>query len=305
MAEVVIKAEDIKRLVKMAGFDLCGVTRAEYTDEGRGYFCNWVESEYSDGLGYLHRNIDLRLDVQRLFDGAKSVIVCAINYKNEYSFGQDLSQGVGIASYATMRDYHKTLRKKLKSVLRELQHLYPSLQGRPFTDSAPLLEKHLAQRAGLGWIGRQSLLVTPQFGTFVLLAELVINLETDTYDLETVGDKCGKCQKCVVSCPVGAITPSRSIDSRLCIACRTIEHDVSGSVSLAGWIFGCDTCQRCCPHNQLTPNAQDVDMRPIITPLSADKWRGMTQIDFDVFAQGTPLKRASLEHIKANVEQNK
>ncbi len=305
MQSSTLRSEDIKRLAKEADFDLCGVTRAEYLPEGESHFREWLAAGYGDGLDYLHRNGEVRFDTSRLVEGARTVVVCGVNYKNIYSVAQDLADGVGIASYAMMRDYHKTIKRMLKRLQQALTTIYPSLTGRCFTDSAPLLEKHLAVQAGLGWIGRQSLLVTPQYSTFVLLGELVIDRDVDHYDVALAdGNRCGECRRCVDSCPAGVINENRTIDTRGCVACRTIEHKESGSAPLSGWIFGCDTCQSCCPYNQSTPLSQCVDMQPILMRRSAEEWMQTTSEEFAQYAQGTSLKRSSLERIKHNISIN-
>ncbi len=288
----------------MAGFDLCGVTRAEYLPDAAERFSEWLTNGNGEGLEYLHRNQELRFDASKLMEGGKTVVVCGVNYKNDLSLTQDLSGGVGVASYALMRDYHKTIKKRLKSLLKELQNLEPELNGRAFTDSAPLLEKHLAVKAGLGWIGRQSLLITPQYGSFVLLGELLLDQEVDMYDIEYQNVKCGECCRCVSSCPASAINDNKTIDTRLCIACRTIELDDAGDEPLAGWLFGCDICQRCCPYNQHTPFAINVDMQRTITPPTREEWQEMDDKEFDKITQGTPLKRSSLQRIKHNIKIN-
>lgn len=299
MERPIVKIEDLKRLASEAGFDLCGVTRAEYMAEAEGRFREWLSGGNGEQLEYLHRNLDLRFDPSKLVDGARSVVVCGVNYKSQYSLSQSAESGVGIASYALMRDYHKSLKKALKLFLKELQCLYPAISGRCFTDSAPLVEKHLAELAGIGRVGRQSLIVTPQFGTFVLLGELVIDHEVDRYDEPLRGDTnpCGECRRCVDMCPAKAINDNRTIDARRCIACRTIECSDPGSEPLHGWIFGCDVCQSCCPHNKMTPLATNPDMQPIITPPTAVEWLSMNEEQFARFTQGTALKRSSLARI--------
>ncbi len=302
MDRVTLNSEDIKRLAKEAGFDLCGVVRAEYLPDAESRFKGWLSAGYGDGLEYLHRNLELRFDPSRLVDGARSIVVCGVNYKNRYSLSDELQKsGVGVASYALTRDYHKSIKRRFKTLFKSLQSLYPSLSGRPFTDSAPLLEKHFAYMAGLGWIGRQSLLVTPQFGTFVLLGELVIDHDVDHYDepIGSIDGGCGECRRCIDSCPVGAINLDRTIDARRCISSRTIEQKEMGDESLAGWVFGCDSCQQCCPHNKSTPEATAQDMQPMQIPSSSAEWLAMDEDSFVNLASGRPLKRSSLERIKS------
>ncbi len=286
-----LRSDDVERAVAAEGFDLCGITRAVHLSVGESRFLSWIEGGYGDDLGYLHRNQELRFDASKLIEGGRSVVVCGVNYKSTYSMSDAAEGGVGIASYALMRDYHKSIRNRLKRVLKALQAQYPETLGRVFVDSAPLLEKSLAVNAGLGWIGRQSLLVTKQYGSFVLLGEIVIDQAVDRYNEATMESGCGECRRCVDSCPVGAINEDRTIDARRCISCRTIECDDVGVEPLHGWIFGCDECQRCCPYNQRTPYFTNPDMRPIITPPTKEAWEAMSSEARDKMIQGTPLRR--------------
>ncbi len=288
----------IKQLAARLGFDLCGTTRALPLVQNKGYLEQWIKSGYGDPIEYVARFADLRLDPSQIIENGQSVIVCAISYKSETSLAPHDGTTPRIASYALNRDYHKSLRKRLKALLRELTTLDPTLSGRCFTDSAPLLEKQLAVNSGLGWIGRQSLLINPQFGSFVLLGEIVVNKMIDHYDspIENIG--CGSCRRCIDICPTGAINNNLTIDARLCISCRTVEYEDNSSQELNGWIFGCDECQRCCPHNQRTPLHTNPDFDPISTPPSRAEWEIMTQEEFDNRFGSTPLKRAGLERIK-------
>ncbi|MFI3292228.1 MAG: tRNA epoxyqueuosine(34) reductase QueG [Rikenellaceae bacterium] len=289
-----IDISHIKSLATTHGFDLCGVTRTTPLPQNSEYLKSWLSDGYGSPLEYMSRYEDVRLDPSKLIDGAKSVIVCAVNYKNEYSIVQTPPR---IASYALNRDYHKTIRKRLKAMLRDLQLLYPTLSGRCFTDSAPIFEKQLAINCGLGWIGRQSLVVTPQFGTFILLGEIVIDQEVDIYDTPFNGDRCGSCTRCIEACPVGAINNNRTIDARRCISCRTIEVDNSTYLTLNGWIFGCDECQSCCPHNQKSPLFSNPDFEPITQCSTKEEWEKMDNENFIQKYGSTPLKRSGLERI--------
>ncbi|MFR9642056.1 MAG: tRNA epoxyqueuosine(34) reductase QueG [Rikenellaceae bacterium] len=286
---------------KEVGFDLCGVTSARYLADGDEALRRWLSDGYGEPLGYMQRNVALRSDPRRLVDGAKTVIVCAISYKNLYSLAPVEPK---IASYAMCRDYHKSIKKRLKALLRALQQHHPSLEGRVFVDSAPLLEKRLAVEAGLGWIGRQSLLVTPEYGSFVLLGELVVTIEAEGYDRAFKGERCGDCRRCVERCPAGAINDNRTIDTRRCISCRTVEMTQDESaLPLAGWIFGCDECQICCPHNAATPLSRNPDFVPIIAPPTREEWLGMSDEIFERDFATTPLKRRGRDCIIRSIIQ--
>lgn len=289
----------IKKLAKEHGFDICGITPATHLQANQIAFDRWIAMGYGEPLEYINRYYDIRFDPSKLVESGKSVIVCAVSYKNQYSHGYDSPHTPKIASYALSRDYHKTIRKRLKKLLGALQNLYPNLAGRCFTDSAPLLEKQLASNAGIGWIGRQSLLISPEFGSFILLGEIVIDDNVDIYDTPYEENGCNGCHKCIDSCPVSAINNDRTIDTRRCISCRTVEIENNSKLALNGWIFGCDECQSCCPHNQITPQHNNPDFDPISTPpTTAQEWREMSEDDFiERFGQ-TPVKRGGLERIK-------
>ncbi len=298
-----LNAYTIKNIATQMGFDLCGITPAQHLEVAESRFREWQTCGYGNTLEYLSRYEDVRFDSSKLIPNAKSVVVCAVSYKSEYSVsGQANTNNPKIASYALNRDYHKTIRRRLKAMLSALVAIYPQLSGRVFTDSAPLLEKQLAVNAGLGWIGRQSLLITPEFGSFILLGELVLDMECDEYSSEYLGDRCGGCRRCIDSCPAQAINDNRTIDARRCISCRTVEVDVAGDdLPLAGWIFGCDECQSCCPHNQHTPLHTNPDFDPIITPIPADEWLNMDEPEFIQKFGTTPLKRATLPRLQRAV----
>lgn len=294
------QAEKIKQIAKEVGFDLCGIVAARHFNEAEERFRVWLDGGNHSRLGYLERNIDKRFDAQKLVEGAKSVIVCAANYKSRRSMGYPTHHQTKIASYALKRDYHLTIKEMLFELASRLKELYPQIRFRAFTDSAPLAEKSLAVEAGLGWIGRQSLLITEQYGTFVHLGELVIDQECDHYDSPIEGRSCGECRACINRCPAGAINPNLTIDARRCIACRTIENVEESSSSLAGWIFGCEECQSCCPHNRHTPLATSPKFTPTIAveELTAERWLNMSEEEFTRMFGLTPLTRSGLERIQ-------
>lgn len=294
----------IKKLAARAGFDLCGITPARPLDDSEAHFREWLRAGRHATLGYLERNLDKRFDPSRLVEGARSVVVCAVGFKNHRSEGYPAGCRTRVASYACTRDYHVTLRGMLHSMLAALQRENPGLTGRAFVDSAPLLEKRLAVEAGLGWIGRQSLLVTPQFGTYVLLGELVLTEETDRYDPPFEGVRCGRCRNCIESCPTGAIIAPKVIDTGRCISCHTIEREPSGGIDLDGWIFGCDRCQSCCPHNQKAPMHANRAFDPVFDPLTMDAaaWTAMDETEFEARMGATPLTRSGLARIRGNIK---
>ena len=293
-----LKLTHIKSTAASLGFDLCGVVRPQNFSADRAFLEHWLSNGYGEGLTYLERNIDKRADATQLVEGAKSIVVCGVGYKNEYSMGYPASCNKKIASYATTTDYHITIKEMLHQLCAALKMSSPTLSGRCFTDSAPIFEKRYAVEAGLGWIGRQSLLVTPQFGTFVLLGVAVLTEECDNYDTPYVGIGCGECRRCIDACPNHAIH-DRHIDTRLCISRATIEKRHDNSTPLHGWIFGCDQCQSCCPYNAKAPLATNPHFAPIFDPLAID-WQKMSEAEFTLHFATSPLSRTGLERLQKN-----
>ena len=297
---------NIKKLAADAGFDLCGVAPCRHLSEGEARFRAWLARGGQSSLGYMERNAEKRFDPRLLVEGARTAVVCAVSYKNAASEGYPAGHRTKIASYACTADYHTTIRAMLAQLFEALRAAYPGLGGRAFTDTAPLAEKQLAAEAGLGWIGRQSLLVTPQFGSCVLLGELILTDEADAYDTPFGEERCGTCRRCVEACPTGAIAPDRTIDTARCISCRTIEKVPESDAGLDGWIFGCDCCQSCCPWNLRAPRHRNAAFDPVFDPLTMDAaaWLGMDEAAFEALCGRTPLTRSGLARIRENVRRN-
>lgn len=298
---------NIKRLAAQAGFDLCGVAPCRHLAANEARFRRWLGQGYQSSLAYLERHTEKRFDPARLVEGARTAVVCAVAYKNRTSDGYPATCRTKIASYACTTDYHTTIRNMLRGMLQALKAAYPGLEGRAFVDTAPLAEKQLAVEAGLGWIGRQSLLVTPQFGSFVLLGDLLLNDETDAYDTPFEGSRCGSCRACIEHCPTGAILDERMIDTGRCIACHTIEREPDTGIDLDGWIFGCDACQSCCPYNRRAPQHRNPAFDTLFDPaeLDAEAWRALDERQFTDCFGTTPLTRSGLERIRGNIRDKR
>lgn len=312
-----LKARHIKQVAAAVGFDLCGISRIRNFDAEKEFFEGWLACGYHAGLAYLERNVEKRFSVELLQPGTRAVIVCGVVYKNDSSLGYDSeseSTVPKIASYARTTDYHHTLKKMLVELVAELQREYGTIRFRAFTDSAPVLEKRWAQEAGLGFIGRNTLLVSPEAGSFLLLGELLVDVEVDEYDEPYSGVGCGTCRRCIRSCPNGALTP-HGLDARRCISRLTIERDDSNAceggggaeLSTAGWVFGCDVCQSVCPYNQKASHYANERFRPLFDPreVSAQEWLAMTPEEFDARFGETPLSRGGLERISAFLRRRK
>ena len=292
---------DILAAASDVGFNLCGIARCRVMSEREESFRNWLASGFDSSLSYMRRGVEKRLDPSLLLPDAKSIVVCAVSYKNDVSDGYDRwPDAPKIASYAISADYHDTIKCMLRQMAERLGLDAAGVAWRCFTDSAPVLEKAWAVEAGLGWIGRNSLLVTPRYGSFVLLGELITDAPVDDYDAPYMRNGCGGCRKCVDACPNSAITMNRVIDTSRCISRLTVEKGAIVSTDdLHGWVFGCDCCQSVCPYNGKAPVYTCEAFNPLIDPRSMTRkmWADMSKTEFETSAGRTPLARGGYERI--------
>ena len=241
----------IKQKAKELGFDYCGISKAEKLQKEEPNLESWLSKGFHGKMAYMENHFDLRLDPTKLVDGAKSVISLLYNYFP----GEDQDPSTyKIAKYAYGRDYHFVIKDKLKTFLSDLQNELGEIQGRVFVDSAPVMERQWAAKSGLGWIGKNSLLINKTQGSFFFLAEMIIDLELE-YD-GPVKDYCGTCTKCIDACPTDAILDDGIVDASKCISYLTIELKESIPEEFRGkyedWVFGCDICQDVCPWNRFS-----------------------------------------------------
>lgn len=287
-----LNKKKISEQMVAAGFDAWGVVRAESLSDAKLHFEEWLAEGGDYRLDYLRRNVEKRFDARELFPGAKSVIVGAVSYKNRFSGGYDPDFDARIASYALAEDYHTTLRNMLRKVALGLGFTDPK-SVKVCVDSVPLAEKSLARLAGIGWQGRNSLIISPLLGSFMTLGELVVAEECDEYSEPFVGDGCVGCGRCLLRCPTGAIAPNRTIKTALCISNRTIEEASEEPFDTHGWVFGCDECQACCPHNATSPLYRNPAFAPKVTPTDYDSnfWAKLTPEEGKKLFAGTPIVR--------------
>lgn len=299
-----ISSEFIRQTAYEEGFSLCGIARCRVLAERIEPFDRWLDAGMESGMEYMRRYRDRRFDPSALVEGAKTVVACAVNYKN-HAWNQTAVPR--IASYAYAPDYHTTVKGMLARMLERIAERYPDVGGQRFSDTAPLLEKSWAVEAGLGWIGKNSLLITPRYGSFVVLGELVIDAECDDYDRPYAKDGCGTCRRCMDACPNGAIVSPRVIDTGRCIARLTNERmpEEPPLGSLHGWLAGCDECQSCCPYNRDTPMFTNPRFAPVIDPTETTPafWRTLAEQDFNRLFGHTPLKRKGFAVIKSRIPE--
>jgi epoxyqueuosine reductase len=294
----------IKGKASELGFSFCGISKAEFLAEEAPRLEQWLKQGYQGKMSYLENYFDKRLDPTLLVPGAKSVISLVYNYYPKENL--TTTGGLKIAKYAYGEDYHFVIKDKLKTFLQVIQNEIGDVQGRAFVDSAPVMERAWAKRGGTGWIGKNTLLLNKQMGSFFFLAELIIDLELE-YD-GPVKDYCGTCTACMDACPTEAITEPYVVDGSKCISYFTIElkeeipKDVKGKFE--NWIFGCDICQDVCPWNSFaTPNNEPrFSAHPDVAGITSQDWREITNDVFDKVFRKSALKRAKLEGLKRNIK---
>ena len=296
--------ELIKNLAADTGFDFCGIAKAQVLDNDARRLEKWLNKGMHGTMQYMENHFDMRIDPSKLVPGAKSVITLLLNYF------PDQVQSINapkISKYAFGNDYHEVIRTKLKLFLQEINEQIGEVHGRGFVDSAPVLERAWAQKAGIGWIGKNGNLITKQNGSFFFIATLIVDLEL-IYEDAFAKDYCGTCTKCIDECPTDAILPDKVIDGSKCISYFTIElKDALIPTAMKGkfdnWMFGCDVCQDICPWNRFSKSTNEINFTPIpeILNLSKNEWEELTEDSFKSIFKNSPLKRAKFEGIKRNL----
>jgi epoxyqueuosine reductase len=294
----------IKDLAAEAGFEFCGIARAEALDEDARRLESWLKQGYHGTMTYMEKHFDLRVNPERLFPGARSVVTLLLNY---FPSEQPGSGSVRISKYAYGSDYHEVIKPKLNAMLARIKESIGEVHGRGFVDSAPVLERSWAVRSGLGWVGRNGNLINKQCGSFLFIATLILDLELE-YDDPFAQDFCGTCRRCVDACPTGAILENRVVDGSRCISYFTIElKEMMIPESMKGkfenWAFGCDTCQDVCPWNRFSRPTCEPAFTPIpeILNLTTAEWEELSEERFREIFRNSPLKRAKYAGIRRNI----
>lgn len=299
-------AQAIKDEAQRLGFSACGFAKAEpVNDETAQVVDHWVDMGYHADMQYMERNRHLRLDPAQLIPGCRTLIVVALNYYPKQPLPQEAYQ---IAYYAYGKDYHRVVKDKLHQLLAHIKVLVPEVEGRAFCDTAPLLERYWAVRAGLGFIGRNRQLIIPGKGSYFFLGVLAVNVDLPP-SLDALPNhvvSCGDCKRCLIACPTKALTLD-GIDCRRCLSYLTIEH--KGKIpdemakKLGHRIYGCDTCQRACPHNR---NAQSTveelfEMSPEAAALTRAEWHELTPDRYKILFKHSAMERAGYEGLMRNL----
>ncbi len=296
----------IKAESKRLGFLTCGISKAEFLEQEAPRLENWLNQNMNGQMSYMENHFDKRLNPTLLVDGAKSVISLLLNYYPDELQNQDSYK---ISKYAFGQDYHYVIKEKLKELLHFIQTEIGEVSGRAFVDSAPVLDKAWAAKSGLGWIGKNSNLITQKIGSFYFIAELIVDLDL-AYDTPTT-DHCGSCTACIDACPTEAIVAPYVVDGSKCISYFTIElkdnlpQDMKGKFD--DWMFGCDVCQDVCPWNRFSKPHNEPLLRatPEILSYSKSDWEEITNDTFQKVFKNSALKRTKYEGLLRNINFSK
>lgn len=256
------RSEEVKGLSKIFGFQFCGISRAGFLEEEAPRLEAWLQNGHQGKMHYLENHFDKRLDPSKLVPGAKSVVSLIFNYypKDASPSGKKFK----VARYAYGEDYHRVVKDKLFEFLHAIREKFGSVEGRAFVDSGPVMERQWAQKSGLGWLGKNGLLLNQSMGSYFFLAELIIDLELEPD--QPVKDHCGTCTACIDACPTDAIIAPGVLNASRCISYLNIELKDSipneFSERMDGWIFGCDVCQEVCPWNRFSKPTDEPAFQP-------------------------------------------
>jgi epoxyqueuosine reductase len=297
-------SELIKEKAHELGFDLCGIAASKPLKEREKILEDWCSLGMNGGMNYLAQNISRRTDPQSLVPGARSLIVTGLNY---YTEKKQSEPGVPVISrYAYGNSYQDVIKSKLLRLLDYIISIRPDTEGRPFSDSGPLLEKAWAGEAGLGWQGKHSIVINKEIGSFFFIGILIVNIELD-YDTPVRKEYCGNCRLCIDLCPTGAINDNRTIDARKCIANLTIEN--RGPIpeeiipKLERRVYGCDKCQEVCPWNKDAKQHRtpEFELPAEIEKMAAEEWINLSYDNFKRLFKRTPIARRKYEPFMRNV----
>ncbi|WP_035656971.1 tRNA epoxyqueuosine(34) reductase QueG [Flavobacterium seoulense] len=293
----------IKSEAKRLGFLSCGISKAGFLEEEAPRLENWLNKNLNGKMSYMENHFDKRLNPTLLVDDAKSVVSLLLNY---YPEKEQIQDSYKISKYAYGQDYHFVIKEKLKELLYSIQENIGEVSGRVFVDSAPVLDKAWAAKSGLGWIGKNSNLLTQKVGSFYFIAELIIDLDLE-YD-HAVSDHCGSCTACIDACPTQAIIAPYIVDGSKCISYFTIELKENIPNEMKGhfddWVFGCDTCQDVCPWNRFSKSHNEplFNPNPALLSMTKKDWEEMTQETFKIVFKDSPVKRTKFQGLTRNVD---
>lgn len=297
----------IKEKALKIGFHKVGIVRAEPLVEEGARLKAWLEKNYHAEMNWIAREPEKRSDPTVLFPGAKSIVVVALNYFTPHEHENSDDKGK-VSRYAWGDDYHDVLKDKLRELLAFIKSINETADGKICVDTAPMMDKAWAVRAGLGWLGKHSNLITKEYGSWVFIGEILLNLELE-YETETVGDHCGSCTACLDACPTGAIVENFLVDSNRCLSYATIElrsPDLPSQITenLNGWLYGCDVCQDVCPWNRFEKPTGEARFEPRAGNVSADldEILNLSPEEYAARFRRSAMKRTKLGGLQRNAQ---
>lgn len=304
-AQRVLTADVRRYVLDELGFDLVGFAPVEPMAADAANYEEWLARGYHGSMEWMARNVDKRRDVREILPSARTVIVVARNYYTPHEHSTD-PEHARISRYAWGRDYHNILPKKLKQLHRHLLTLVPGAESRWYVDTGPVMEKQWAVRAGLGWLGKHTNVITRELGSWVFLGVLISSIELDHG--RPIADFCGSCTRCIDACPTDAIVAPYQLDATRCISYITIEQkpkeELPGELGarMENWAFGCDICQDVCPWNRFQQPTEEEGFqpRPGVLDLTIEQLRRMPDEEFRERFQGSPVRRATAEGMRRN-----
>ena len=304
MSSKLVYSNLIKAEAKRIGFLSCGISKAEFLEDEAPRLEKWLNEGKHGKMKYMENHFDKRLNPTLLVEGSKSVISLTYNYYTDKT--QGYAAAPKISKYAYGTDYHYVIKKKLVQLLEFIKSKIGDVHGRAFVDSAPVMERSWAKRSGLGWIGKNTNLISKSVGSYYFIAELIVDLDLD-YDT-SVTDHCGSCTACIDACPTDAISEPYKVDGDKCISYFTIElkenipNDYKGKFE--NWMFGCDICQDVCPWNRFSKNHSEPLFQPDpkMISMTRDEWHELTEQTFKKVFKKSALKRAKYNGITRNIK---
>ncbi|NJW52396.1 tRNA epoxyqueuosine(34) reductase QueG [Salinimicrobium oceani] len=293
----------IKAEADRLGFLSCGISKAGFLEEEAPRLEEYLSKQRQGKMSFLENHFDKRLDPTKLVEGSKSVISLLLNY---YPEEKQREGSYKVSKYAYGTDYHFVIKDKLKSLLQFIQQEIGEVSGRAFVDSAPVMDKAWAAKSGLGWVGKHTLLLSKQKGSFFFVAELIVDMELE-YDLP-VTDHCGSCTACIDACPTQAIVEPYKVDGSKCISYFTIElkeelpQEIKGK--FADWAFGCDICQDVCPWNRFSQSHKEplFNPHPELLAMSKKDWEEITEETFRKVFKKSAVKRTKYSGLTRNIK---
>jgi epoxyqueuosine reductase len=301
----VILAQHIKDRALFEGFNKVGIVGAQALEAEGRRLNEWLARGFHGEMSWMARDVHKRIDPREIFPQARSVVVVALNYFTPHQHQQNPATGK-VSRYAWGDDYHDVVKEKLLSLLSWVRDQEPHADGKVCVDIQPVMDKAWAVRAGLGWLGKHSNVITPEHGSWVFIGELLLNLELDC-DSVQIEDHCGTCTLCIDACPTQAITEPYVVDSNKCISYGTIELRAPElprelEENLSGWLYGCDICQDVCPWNRFEETTAEARFAPRDGNVNADldEILELTPETYAKRYRGSAMKRAKLTGLQRN-----